>query len=159
MNIFIIAVGKLKENFWKDACAEYLKRLGPYAKIRVVEVTDASAKKSGEIEKALKTEELLILRELQKMPSNTRKVLLDLKAKEISSEALAEKFGGFQLSAISNVAFIIGASNGVSEKIKATAEETISFGPITLPHNLARVVLLEQIYRAFKILRGEPYQK
>ena len=79
LNIYIVAVGKLKEKFWKDACAEYLKRLGPYAKLQVVEVADASAEKLGGTDKALAAEEVLILKALEKLPGDTRKILLDIK--------------------------------------------------------------------------------
>lgn len=145
-HITIFAVGKLKEAFWKDAAAEYLKRLGGYAKVSVREIPDSSPEKEAA---AL----------LDVLPDSGPIVLLDIRGKETSSEGLARKLDGYALSGDSHVAFIIGGSDGVTDAVAARATERMSFGPITLPHNLARIVLLEQIYRAFKILRGEPYHK
>lgn len=144
--ITIFAVGKLKERFWKDACAEYLKRLGAYAKVEVRELPDSNVREESQ---AL----------LAALPEKVPVVLLDIKGKETSSEGLAELIDGYGLSGDSHLAFVIGGSDGVSDEVKKRATRRVSFGPITLPHNLARVVLLEQIYRAFKINRGEPYHK
>lgn len=146
LSITIFAVGKLKESFWKDACAEYLKRLGAYAKVSVREIPDSSKEREAD---AL----------LHNLPEHCPILLLDIKGKEISSEEFAAKLDSYALSGESQLAFVIGGSDGVTKIIKQKATERISFGPITLPHNLARVVLLEQIYRAFKISRGEPYHK
>lgn len=147
--ITVIAVGKLKERFWKDACAEYLKRLGGYADMAVREVPDSSPQR----------EEGAIMAALDKLPVGTHVVLLDICGKETSSEQLAARLSGLAVDGISSVAFIIGGSDGVTDAVKARAVERMSFGPITLPHNLARVVLLEQVYRAHKIIRREPYHK
>ena len=145
LSITIFAVGKLKESFWKEACAEYLKRLSAYAKVSVRELPDSNKEKEAE---AL----------LGNLPEHTPILLLDIKGKETSSESLAAKIDTYALSGESQLA-IIGGSDGVTAEVKQRAAERISFGPITLPHNLARVVLLEQLYRAFKISRGEPYHK
>jgi 23S rRNA (pseudouridine1915-N3)-methyltransferase len=96
---------------------------------------------------------------LGNLPEHSPILLLDIKGKETSSESLAAKIDTYALSGESQLAFIIGGSDGVTAEVKQRATERISFGPITLPHNLARVVLLEQLYRAFKISRGEPYHK
>lgn len=146
IRIDVFAIGKLKEKFWKDACAEYLKRLEGYAKVEVRELADSTPQKEAE---ALMTA----------LPKSGPIVLLDIKGRETSSEMLASKLETFALEGDSRISFIIGGSDGVTNEIKARATERISFGPITLPHNLARVVLLEQIYRAFKIIRKEPYHK
>ncbi|MEF2560707.1 MAG: 23S rRNA (pseudouridine(1915)-N(3))-methyltransferase RlmH [Eggerthellaceae bacterium] len=146
MRIDVFAVGKLKEKFWKDACAEYLKRLEGYAKVEVRELADSTPQKEAEALMAA-------------LPKSGPIVLLDIKGRETSSEMLASKLEAFALEGDSRISFIIGGSDGVTNEIKARASERISFGPITLPHNLARVVLLEQIYRAFKIIRKEPYHK
>ena len=145
----VIAVGKLKERFWKDACAEYLKRLSAYTDIAVREIPDSTPER----------EETLILSAIDKLPEGARIILLDIRGKQASSEQLAEKLETLAVSGVSNVAFIIGGSDGVTPAVQARAAERLSFGPITLPHNLARVVLLEQIYRAHKIIRHEPYHK
>lgn len=146
LSISIFAVGKLKERFWKDACAEYLKRLGGYAKVTVREIPDSNKEREAE---SL----------LAALPEHGPVILLDIRGKEISSEVLSEKIETYALGGTSQIAFIIGGSDGVTQKVRERATERISFGPITLPHNLARVVLLEQIYRAFKIARNEPYHK
>lgn len=147
--ITVLAVGKLKERFWKDACAEYLKRLGGYADVVVREVPDSTAER----------EEAQLLAALAKLPATAHVILLDIQGTETSSTQLARKLESLAVGGASHVAFIIGGSDGVTAAIRARADERLSFGPITLPHNLARVVLLEQLYRAFKIIRHEPYHK
>lgn len=149
LKITVIAVGKLKERFWKDACAEYLKRLGAYVKMEVREIPDSS----------MEREEPLILAAVDALSSDAHVMLLDIQGIETSSEQLASKLDGLTIRGISQVVFIIGGSDGVSAAVRSRANERISFGPITLPHNLARVVLLEQVYRACKIARHEPYHK
>lgn len=149
LKITVIALGKLKERFWKDACGEYLKRLGGYANVAVKELPDSNAQKEAE----------LIMGALDAAGSGCHAILLDIRGKETSSEGLAEKLDGLALRGISHIAFIIGGSDGVTREVRERAAERMSFGPITLPHNLARVVLLEQIYRACKISRNEPYHK
>lgn len=146
LTITIFAVGKLKERFWKDACAEYLKRLGAYAKVSVREIPDSQKEREAETL-------------LAALPEHDPIILLDIHGKELSSEALSEKIESYALSGTSHLSFIIGGSDGVTKDVYARATERISFGPITLPHNLARVVLLEQLYRSFKIARNEPYHK
>lgn len=156
MKITIVAVGKLKERFWVDACAEYLKRLAPYARVEVKEVADVDPAKAGGIEQAMQREGKAILNAI---PESAHAILLAIEGRQVSSEGLAQKFDALALTGKSSIAFIIGGSDGVSENVRKRADESLSFGKITLPHNLARVVLLEQVYRAFKISRGEPYHK
>lgn len=146
LKITIFAVGKLKESFWKEAVAEYVKRLGGYVTITIREIPDSNM-----------TKEATAL--LAALPNKIPVILLDIKGKETSSEALARKLDTYALEGASHLAFIIGGSDGVTQDIRNRATERMSFGPITLPHNLARVVLLEQLYRACKISRGEPYHK
>ncbi len=155
MRINIVAVGKLKERFWAQACDEYLKRLSAYAEVAVVEIPDVDPSHCG-VAQALDREADAILRAV---PSDAFTILLAIRAKEFSSEQLAAKLDDLALSGRSTIAFIIGGSHGVARTVEARADMRVSFGPITLPHNLARVVLLEQLYRAFKINRGEPYHK
>ena len=156
MKYTIVAVGKLKERFWADACAEYLKRLQPYAKTTVVEVPDVDPARVGGEEAAVEREGASILRALGE---RTHVVLLTIDGKQRSSESLSQRLDQLALAGESDIAFVIGGSCGTSADVRARANETLSFGPITLPHNLARVVLLEQLYRAQKISRGEPYHK
>ena len=155
LRITVVAVGKLKERFWTQACDEYLKRLRPYANMQVVEVPDVDPSQQG-ADAALAREAEGILRAV---PDDAFAILLAICACELSSEQLAAKLEDLAVSGTSSVAFIIGGSHGVAPAVAARANMQLSFGPITLPHNLARVVLLEQIYRAFKITRGEPYHK
>lgn len=154
MRIALVAVGRLKERYWRDAAEEYLKRLGPYATVRVVEVDDRD---SGRDEaRALAEEGADVVRAI---PSGAHVIALEIGGRQLSSEAFAEKLAALALDGRSNVAFVIGGSVGLSSDVLARANERVSLGPMTLPHNLARVVLLEQIYRAFRINRGEPYHK
>lgn len=156
MKITIVAVGKLKERFWSDACAEYLKRLSGYAKVSVKEIADIDPVRAGGVDAAREKEGAAILAAI---PQGTHVVLMAIEGKQRSSEQLSAHLDALALGGTSDIAFVIGGSDGVSRAVYARADETLSFGPITLPHNLARVVLLEQIYRAFKISRGEPYHK
>ena len=159
MRATIVAVGKLKERFWADACVEYLKRLQPYAKTTVAEVADVDPARAGGDAVAREREGEAILKALSALPERTRVVLLAIGGRERSSENLSAHLDELALNGTSDFAFVIGGSYGVSDAVRARADEQLSFGPITLPHNLARVVLLEQLYRACKISRGEPYHK
>lgn len=156
MKITVVAVGKLKERFWADACAEYAKRLSAYATVKMVEIADRDPAKSGgeEAGRALEGKGILAA-----IPERSHVVLLDIGGKERSSEEIASHLDDLMLCGESSITFVIGGSCGVSPEVRARADERLSFGRITLPHNLARVVLLEQVYRAFKIMRGEPYHK
>ena len=152
----IVAVGKLKEKFWTDACAEYLKRMQPYGKTEVREIADVDPARAGGVDAARDREGAAILAALG--PS-AHVVLLAIDGKQRSSESFSQRIDTLKLNGASDIAFVIGGSDGVSAAVRQRADETLSFGPITLPHNLARVVLLEQLYRAQKISRGEPYHK
>lgn len=156
IKITVIAVGKLKERFWQQACAEYDKRLQAYAKVSVVEVVDRDPDKCGGAEAAMQKEAQDIL---VAIPKDAFVILLAIDGKQLSSEGFSAHLDQLALSGSSNLVFLIGGSTGVSSTVSARADEKLSFGPITLPHNLARVILLEQVYRAFKISRGEPYHK
>ncbi len=156
IRITIVAVGKLKEKFWTAACDEYLKRLRPYAKVVVAEIPDVDPARAGGMEAAREREGDSIL---TAVPEGSRTILMAIEGKQRSSVGFSQHLDELALRGESDLAFIIGGSDGVSDAVRALVDETFSFGPITLPHNLARVVLLEQIYRAFKISRGEPYHK
>lgn len=156
MKITVAAVGKLKERYWTDACAEYLKRLGAYAKVSVCEVADRDPAKSGGSEAARRREASDLLSSIS---PDSHVILLEIEGTPRSSEGLSKRIDELALHGSSDITFVIGGSTGVDQSVRERADETLSFGPITLPHNLARVVLLEQIYRAFRISRGEPYHK
>ena len=156
MKFTIVAVGKLKERFWVDACTEYLKRLQPYGKTEVREIADIDPARAGGVEAAREREGAAIL---AAVPATSHLMLLAIEGKQRSSEGFSKRIDALKLGGTSDIAFVIGGSDGVSDAVRARANETLSFGRITLPHNLARVVLLEQLYRAQKISRGEPYHK
>ena len=156
IRITVVAVGKLKERCWADACAEYLKRLKAYAKVEVKEIADIDPAKAGGVDAARDREGSAVLAAI---PEQSHAILLAIEGKERSSEGLARRLDSLALAGTSDLTFIVGGSDGVSDAVRTRANEQLSFGPITLPHNLARVVLLEQVYRAFKISRGEPYHK
>ena len=158
MRYTIVAVGKLKERFWADACAEYLKRLQPYAKCEVRELADVDPARVGGDAAAVEREGAAILAALASA-GNPYTVLLDIGGKPLSSPDIANALDAFALEGTSNLTFVIGGSCGTTDAVRQRAQARWSLGRITLPHNLARVVLLEQIYRAFKISRGEPYHK
>lgn len=155
MRITILAVGRLKERFWRDASDEYLKRLRSYADVRVVEVTDRDPGKGGEAQ-ALAAEAADLLKVL---PADAHLICLEIGGVQQDSERFSGHLHDLGLHGRSHVAFAIGGSVGLSPAVLMRADERLSLGPMTLPHNLARVVLLEQLYRAFRIARGEPYHK
>ena len=170
MNITIICVGKLKEKFWKQACDEYLKRLRPYANVSVCEVADIDPRVAGGEEIAREREGEAIIRVLEKQlgtsdskanicSPHTRIFLLAVEGAQRTSVEFSQHLDDLKVDGVSDFVFMIGGSTGVSRAVYESASELLSFGKITLPHNIARVVLLEQIYRAFKISRGEPYHK
>ncbi|MDO4183047.1 MAG: 23S rRNA (pseudouridine(1915)-N(3))-methyltransferase RlmH [Coriobacteriia bacterium] len=156
MTIRIVAVGKLKERFWREACQEYLKRLGGYAQVSVVEVADVSPGSAGGVEAAREKEGHAVLAAI---PEGSYVMLLAIEGKQLSSVEFSLRLDKLALEGESDVTFVIGGSDGVCEAVQQRADQQLSFGRITLPHNLARVVLLEQLYRAFKISRREPYHK
>lgn len=159
MKIKIICVGKIKENFYKDAILEYSKRLSRYCILEVVEVEDEKTPdKASENECSLikKKEGLRILSHIK---DNEFIVTLEIEGKKLTSPGLAKKLEEITVLGNSTIDFIIGGSLGLSDEIKNKADFKLSFSDMTFPHQLMRVILLEQIYRAFKINNNEPYHK
>ncbi|MED4534738.1 23S rRNA (pseudouridine(1915)-N(3))-methyltransferase RlmH [Metabacillus fastidiosus] len=159
MNILIITVGKLKEKYLKQGIDEYLKRLTPYAKIEVVELPDEKAPENlseTEMEQIKGKEGEKIL---SKISDDTHVVALAIEGKMKSSEQLASDIDKLATYGKSKIAFVIGGSLGLSKDVMKRANDTLSFSKMTFPHQLMRLVLVEQIYRAFRINRGEPYHK
>ena len=152
MKINVIAVGKIKEKFFTDAISEYSKRLSKFCDFRVVEVAEATNYKNL-------TEKSEIEGELLLGKAKGFIVSLDGRGKLLSSEDLASAISENMVGGISEISFIIGGSNGLSEKVRNKSNLIVSFGKITFPHQLFRVVLSEQIYRAFTIINGMPYHK
>lgn len=147
--IKIICVGKIKENFFKDAINEYLKRLSKYTKLEIIELVDES---TGDI---ISKEGIKIL---EKIKDDDYPILLDINGEMIDSLSFANKLDKLT-SEYKNIVFIIGGSYGVSRDVKNRAKMLLSFSKLTFPHQLFRVVLLEQIYRAYKINSNEAYHK
>jgi 23S rRNA (pseudouridine1915-N3)-methyltransferase len=160
LKLNIAAVGKLKEDYWKAACTEYLKRLMPYVQARVVEVDDVDPQKAGGEARARTAEATQLRRALASATPLERAhtVALDSKGKQLTSEQLAQLLRQVS-NDTSTLVFYIGGPTGLETQLLQEADTRFSLGLITLPHNLARVVLLEQLYRACKINHGEPYHK
>lgn len=159
MNISVICVGKLKEKYWVDAIAEYSKRLSAYCNLEILEVKEARLPENASPadEEKVKAEEGKGI--LSHVKKDTYLITLEIKGKSLSSEGLAEKMATLAIDGRSNVAFAIGGSLGLSPEVSARADFKLSFSAMTFPHQMIRVFLLEQIYRAFKINRGETYHK
>ena len=159
MDITIIAVGKLKEKYLKNGITEYLKRMKSYVNVKIVEVNDEPAGQTlsdAEVEQVKEAEGKRII---GKIPERARVIALDLKGKQLTSEAFAEEVNEMMTYGTSQIAFIIGGSHGLSKEVLQKTDLKISFGKMTYPHQLMRLILIEQIYRAFKIIRNEPYHK
>lgn len=156
MKIKIIALGKIKENFLKDGIEEFLKRLKPYASIEIIELTPVEIKDENLISKALDEEAEKILANIK---SNSYVITMEILGKQLSSEEFAQKINEVTISGISELVFVIGSSYGISSKISQRADFKLSFSKMTFLHQFARLILVEQIYRAFKILKNETYHK
>ncbi|QUH29140.1 23S rRNA (pseudouridine(1915)-N(3))-methyltransferase RlmH [Vallitalea guaymasensis] len=159
MKITIITVGKLKEKYLKMAVDEYSKRLSKYCKLEIIEVMDEKTPDKMSI-----TQEILIKqKEGQKILKNVKDssyvIALEIEGKMLTSEKMAKKIGNLGLEGKSHITFIIGGSIGLWEKVLDRADYRLSFSTMTFPHQLMRVILLEQIYRSFRINTGEPYHK
>jgi 23S rRNA (pseudouridine1915-N3)-methyltransferase len=159
MQIRIIAVGRIKEKFLQEGIAEYGKRLRPYAKVQIVELAEEKRPQpaSSAIESAAKEKEGE--RILAAIPEGSYVIALDVKGKSWSSGELASAFGERELSGQNQLAFLIGGDLGLSPTVLARSTLRLSLSPMTFTHPMARLILLEQVYRAFRILRGEPYHK
>lgn len=159
MNITIISVGKIKEKFMNSAVEEYVKRLSRYCRLSIIEVPDEKAPENlseKEMEQVKRAEGENILKHVKE---GMYTIILDIQGKMLSSEKFAEMLEGLGLQRNNNIAFIIGGSLGLSEDVRRRADYRLSFSPMTFPHQLMRVILLEQIYRGFRIMKNEPYHK
>ena len=159
MNISIIGVGKVKENFMVKAIDEYTKRLSRYCKLNIIEVPDEKAPENlseKEMEQVKGAEGENILKHVKE---GMYVIALDIQGKMLSSEELADRMEKLGLQGNSSIAFIIGGSLGLSNDVRKRADFRLSFSPMTFPHQLMRVILLEQIYRGFRIMKNEPYHK
>lgn len=152
MKVNIVAVGKIKENYIIEGIAEYKKRLSRFCELKIIEVDENSQEKS--ITKKIESESNLILEKVSGFV-----VALDRKGQKLSSEQIAQMIEKIKLSGKSEITFIIGGSNGVSQGVITKSNLTLSLGNVTYPHQLFRLILIEQIYRAFSIIEGLPYHK
>ena len=159
MKITLITVGKIKEKYFTDAIAEYAKRLSRYCKLEIIEVADEKTPDgaSETFENQIKEKEGE--RILSKVPDGAYVTALAIEGKMLDSEELADKMEKWNVSGISHMVFIIGGSLGLAPKVLSRADFKLSFSKMTFPHQLMRVVLLEQIYRSFRIRNHEPYHK
>ena len=159
MKITLITVGKIKEKYLKDAIAEYSKRLSKYCKLEIIEVADE--KTPDNASEAM--EEIIRVKEAEKILKYVKKdayvVTLEIQGKELSSEVFAEKIERLGIQGTSHMIFIIGGSIGLGEGVLGKSDLALSFSKMTFPHQLMRVILLEQIYRSYRIINGEPYHK
>ena len=159
LNISILCVGKLKERFYTEAAAEYVKRLGGYCRLNLAELPEERLPERpsrAQIDAALVREGEALL---QRIPKGALAVALCVEGRLLSSEDLARRMSDWMLEGRSSVVFLIGGSYGLAPRVKDAAVLRLSMSPMTFPHHLARVMLLEQIYRAFKIREGSSYHK
>ncbi len=159
MKITILCVGKVKEKYFTGAIEEYAKRLSRYCKLDIVEVADEKTPDgaSTALEEQIKQKEGERL--LKYIPEDAYVCVLAIEGKQLTSEQLSEKIGELGVRGVSHIVFIIGGSLGLWESVVKKADFLLSFSKMTFPHQLMRVILLEQIYRGYRILQGEPYHK
>ncbi|SHJ86830.1 23S rRNA (pseudouridine1915-N3)-methyltransferase [Hathewaya proteolytica DSM 3090] len=159
MNITLIVVGKIKEKFLRDAVDEYTKRLGRYCKINIVELTDEKTPDNASEKEELAIKEKEGESILKNIRDNMFVIALDLKGDHLSSEQFAKYIDDLGVQGESHIAFVIGGSLGIAPKVLNRANYKLCFSKMTFPHQLFRVMLLEQIYRGYRIMKGEPYHK
>ena len=159
MNIKIVCVGKLKEKYFKDGIAEYVKRMSRFAKVKIVQVPDEKAPEKLSPAEMEQVKEIEGKRILDKIKDKEYVYITAIKGKERTSEAFAKKLSNLTTYGHSDITFVIGGSLGTSDAVNKRADDLISFGKFTMPHQLMRLVLIEQIYRAFMINSGSPYHK
>ncbi|MGD6804586.1 23S rRNA (pseudouridine(1915)-N(3))-methyltransferase RlmH [Rossellomorea vietnamensis] len=159
MNISIVTVGKLKEKYLKQGIDEYLKRLSAYAKVEVIEVSDEKAPEELSETEMIQVKGKEGERILAKISPDAYVIALAIEGKMRTSEDLADNLDKLATYGKSKVAFVIGGSLGLSDEVLKRSNETLSFSKMTFPHQLMRLILVEQVYRAFRINRGEPYHK
>ena len=159
MQITILAVGTIKEKFYREAIKEFEKRLSRYCRLKIVEVDDEKTPDSDSIKMC----ELVLKKEGEKLsshiPDNAYIISLAIEGKKYDSVGFSKRINNLAITGKSNIVFIIGGSLGICEDIKKRSDELISFSDMTFPHQLMRVILLEQVYRSYRIIQNEPYHK
>ena len=159
MKITVITVGKIKEKYLKDAIAEYSKRLSKYCKLEIVEVADEKTpdNASETVENQIRAKEGE--RILKYVKDDAYVVTLEIKGRQVTSEELADRIETLGIQGKSHLVFVIGGSIGLGREVLRRSDYALSFSKMTFPHQLMRVILLEQIYRSYRIINGEPYHK
>lgn len=159
MNINIIAVGKIKEKYTRDGIREFQKRLSRYCNLKIIEIDDEKAPEN------LSERDMELVKDkegkkiLSKIPQNSHIISLEIEGRQLSSEELSKKMEDLMIDGINDITFIVGGSLGLSSEVRNRANFKLSFSNMTFPHQLMRLILLEQIYRGFRIMKGEPYHK
>lgn len=159
MNINVIAVGRIKEKYIREGIDEFSKRLSRYVKLNIIEIADVKAPEN------LSEKEMNIVIEkegdrlISKIPQNSFIISLEIEGKDISSEILSKKIENMMIEGVNDITFIIGGSLGLCKQVKKLSNFKLSFSKMTFPHQLMRLILLEQIYRSFRIMKNEPYHK
>ena len=156
MKIKIIALGKIKEKFLKDGIDEFLKRLTPYASLEIIELNPIEIKDENLTSKVLEEEGTNVLSHIK---DDSYVITMEIQGKELSSKEFASKINDITNSGVSELVFVIGSSCGISPMVSKRADFKLSMSKMTFLHQFARLILIEQIYRAFKILKGEKYHK
>ena len=159
MKITLVTVGKIKEKFFEDAIKEYSKRLSRYCKLEILQVADEKTPEGASEAVELQIKEKEGQRILSLIRDDAYVIALAIEGKMLDSEELAERIGKLGVSGISQIVFVIGGSLGLSAQVMKRADYALSFSRMTFPHQLMRVVLLEQIYRSYRIMNHQPYHK
>lgn len=159
MKITLITVGKLKEKYWVQAVDEYKKRISKYAKIELIEVADEKEPNNAGGKDIEQIKDKEADRILSKIKDNQHVVTLEIHGKTYTSEKLASEYQRWMNTGRSDVVFVVGGSNGIGGAVKKRSDQEISFGTLTYPHQMMKVMLMEQIFRVNKILRNESYHK
>lgn len=159
MKLTLVCVGRIKEGFFREALEEYKKRLGRYCSLKIIELADEATREGA----TPAQDQQVLAREgdriLKALPSEAYIIILDLKGKKMDSVAFSKHIERLGIEGNSHIAFVIGGSLGLAGEVRARGDYVLSFSDMTFPHQLMRVILLEQIYRAFRIMKGEPYHK
>jgi len=159
MKITILCVGKVKEKFYRDAIEEFAKRLSRYCKLEFIEVSDEKTEEQASENEIRLVKEKEGERLLKNIKDDADVVTLCIDGKQLDSEELSEKINNLGISGVSHIYFVIGGSLGLADAVVKRADYKLSFSKMTFPHQLMRVILLEQIYRAYRIMNHEPYHK
>ena len=159
MRITILTVGKIKEPYLREAVQEYSKRLGRYCRLEILETADEKTPDQLETAAAQQVRQREGERLLKRLPADAYVITLEILGRQLSSEKFAQKIDNLAVQGISHIVFVIGGSLGLGRNIREKSDFALSFSEMTYPHQLMRVILLEQIYRSYRIINGEPYHK